>query len=226
MPAGLLGDGDVDWRAVSRAAPTTRISASLTVSVDTLAAGVRRWAMDTRRRSFLGGAAAGAALLSVGSGTRPTPELAERGEAGEAPRPSPTDDPRVEELIQLSRAKNGSIHVGRVAFVTEDGVSGTLPIEPGEIDDLRATLASGDFTSFQQRGLRVGGHKFVFIREMEDGAVVHAVRRGEFVTVRATTGPLIVATSLDGMAHPRAVEAVYQYARRHGLLVERADLDA
>lgn len=94
------------------------------------------------------------------------------------------------------------------------GASGTLPVSPAEAADLRAALAARDFTAFQQRGLRVDGHKFVFIRDSEDGAVVHAVRRGELVTIRATADELIVATSTDGMAHGRAVEAVYQYARR------------
>ncbi len=162
---------------------------------------------EITRRGFLGGAVAGAALLVL------------EGRHAEAPgsraaTAAPPTDPRVAALIELSRDRHGAAHIARAAFVRADHTSGTLPIAAEEAADLRAVLASRDFAPFQQRGLRVDGQKFVFIRESEDGAVVHAVRRGEFVTIRKTADALIIATSGDGMAHPRAVEAVYQYVRR------------
>jgi hypothetical protein len=165
--------------------------------------------MTIRRRTFLGGAAAGAGLLALRSSkSTSTHQLATDREIPQA------DDPRVAEVIELSRGRKGGFHVDRVAFVTPEASSGTLPISADEAADLRDVIASRDFTPFQQRGFRIDGKKFVYIREMEDGTVVHAVRRGEFVTVRVTPEHMVIATSVDGMAHPRAVEAVYQYARR------------
>ncbi|MCB9562502.1 MAG: twin-arginine translocation signal domain-containing protein [Kofleriaceae bacterium] len=160
------------------------------------------------RRTFLGGTAAGATLLAIRPSTTapPTP--------GADATEVPATDPRVARIIDLSRDRAGGVHVQRVGFVTADGTAGTLPIAAAEADELRAVLASRDFTAWQQRGLRVDGHKFVFIRDSEDGRVVHAIRRGEFVTIRVTGDGLVLATSGDGMAHNRAVEAVYQYTRR------------
>lgn len=166
------------------------------------------------RRSFLGGVAAGATLLAL----HPALVDAPAAPAGTATATEAVDDPRVAALIELSRDRRGAVHVERAAFVGAAGAAGTLPVSTEEVADLRAALASRDFTSLQQRGLRFDGHKFVFIRDSEDGTVVHAVRRGEFVTVRQIADQLVIATSGDGMAHPRAVEAVYQYARRTTLV--------
>ncbi|MDX2052037.1 MAG: profilin family protein [Polyangiaceae bacterium] len=156
---------------------------------------------DPNRRAFLGGAA----LLAI-------PALVEN--CGEGTAVGKSADERVAELIALSRDQHGKPHVARVAFLTPERTSGTLPVSAAEAADLRAVLASGDFKLFQERGLRFDNKKFVYIRESEEGTVVHAVRRGEFVTIRKARSELVVATSVDGMAHPRAVEAVYQYVQR------------
>ncbi len=79
---------------------------------------------------------------------------------------------------------------------------------------MRRAFDARDIAAIRERGLRVGGRKFVFVREAEAGTAFHAVRSGEFLVVRASGNELVVATSTDGMAHGRAVEAVYQYARR------------
>ena len=170
--------------------------------------------VNITRRGFLGGTAAGVALLVLDRGDVDAPTATAPTATVPVVAPVVAEDPRVAALIALSRDRHGVAHIARAAFVRADHASGTLPIAADELADLQAVLASRDVTPFQERGLRVDGHKFVFIRESEDGAVVHAVRRGEFVTVRKTADELIIATSGDGMAHPRAVEAVYQYARR------------
>jgi hypothetical protein len=91
---------------------------------------------------------------------------------------------------------------------------GSLAISPQEQADLFRAFDARDFAALRERGLRVGGRKFVFVREAEAGTAFHAVRSGELVVVRASGKELIVATSRSGMAQGRAVEAVYQYAQR------------
>jgi hypothetical protein len=51
----------------------------------------------------------------------------------------------------------------------------------------------------------------------DDGAVVHAVRRGEFATVRVAGVGLVIATAGSGMAHGRAVEAVRRFVVRRAI---------
>ena len=167
--------------------------------------------MSTKRRTFLGGAAAGAALLGLHSQDSSSTPASEP-----ASSPAPTsEDPRVAELIELSRGRSGKVHIERAAFVSDDAVSGNLRIHADQAEDLRQVIRARDFVQFQQRGLHIGDHKFVFVRELEEGRVVHAVRPGEFITIRATPEQLVVASSNGDMAHPRAIEAVYQFVRRH-----------
>lgn len=122
-------------------------------------------------------------------------------------------DPRGARLVALSRDPGGAAHVERVALIDRQGVTGSLALAPDEVTDLLARLASGDLAPFRERGLRLGGHKFVFIKADRDerGVMLHAVRRGrEFVTVRAHSDVVIVATSGPQMAHGRAVDAAYR----------------
>lgn len=152
--------------------------------------------MQATRRSFLGGTVALGALFSRAS-------FAERD----------VDD-FVRAVIDLSRDATGHPHVERVALLTDDGAFGTLPLSPDEIADLQGTLAARTFTDWQQRGVHVDGRHFVFVGSDEGGAVVHAVRRGEFLTLRVTDDAVVLATSGPDMAHGRAVEAVYQFCKR------------
>ena len=90
-----------------------------------------------------------------------------------------------------------------------------------EADALLAALDAGDFGAFQRSGLRLAGRSFRFIKDdRDDGAtLLHAVRSGEFVTVRAiaatpvTPARVVIATSGVGMAHGRAVDALARFAR-------------
>ena len=155
--------------------------------------------MNPTRRSLLGAAAAAGALIG---GTGPA-----LGAAGSVPS-------FVDAIVDLSRDAKGQVHVERVALVGPTGASGTLPLSDDEIADLQGTLAGGDFTVWQQRGLRADGRKFVFVKHDDQGMVVHAVRPGEFLTLRVDADRIVMATSGPGMAHGRAVEAVYQFCRR------------
>jgi len=169
------------------------------------------------RRTVLRGAVAGASFLAtqpVWGGAPAAPP------APEAPPPETPIEPWVAELINLSRDAEGRAHIERAAFITPTAhCSGTLPV--AEAAALLKDLAQHDFTAFQERGLRIAGQSFVLIRRDEEGTFpfAYAVRRGEFVTVRAfrlradllSQRRLVIATSGDGMVHGRAAEAVYQF---------------
>jgi hypothetical protein len=121
---------------------------------------------------------------------------------------------RVAGLIALSRDRRGEAHIDRAALVRGDRVVGTLPISADEIVALRAALSTGDLSPLLHDGVRLGGQRYVLVGDDDDGTVVHAVRPGEFVTLRTRGDAMVVATSVDGMAPGRAIEAVYQYLRR------------
>ena len=168
------------------------------------------------RRAFLGGAIALGATGLVAGRRGAAPHRPPAGRAAQPPVQTPParpeEDPRVEAVIALSRDQDGVAHVERVAFVGPDGAAtGTLSLSPTEAKALLLTLVLGDFTDFQRRGLRIGGRKFVFIRDDAEGTVIHAIRPGEFLTLRAAPNLVVIATSGAGMVHNRAVEAVYQF---------------
>ena len=131
------------------------------------------------------------------------------------PKPADVGGSSVEALLALSRDATGCAHIERAAFLTTRGIAGTLRMSPCEVSDLRHVLALRDYTPLRARGLHVEGRKFVFIRESEGGRVFHAVRPAEFLTVRAADEHAVIALSREGMLHNRAIEAVYQYVRRH-----------
>jgi hypothetical protein len=168
----------------------------------------------SRRLLLTGGAlgAAGLALHRLGA------HAPARAVATGTPRGAPVDA-RVDALVALSRDPSGAPHVERVALLEAGVVSGTLSVTAAEAEALVAALAAADFTTFERNGLRLAGRTFRLIKDdRDDGAIaLHAVRPGEFVTVRAiSTSPalVVVATSGAGMAHGRAVDAVARFTRR------------
>jgi hypothetical protein len=168
----------------------------------------------SRRLLLTGGAlgAAGLALHRLGA------RVAARDVVAGAPRGAARADARVAALVALSRDPSGAPHVEAVAFLEAGAVSGTLPVTRAEAETLVAALAVADFAAFQRGGLRLAGRTFRFIdAERDEGAtVLHAVRPGEFVTVRASSSApalVVIATSGAGMAHGRAVDAVARFAR-------------
>ena len=166
----------------------------------------------TRRRLLTCTVAVGAAAVLV-----PVLPRAGSGATRNALR-SREIDPRVAAVRELSRDAAGTVHIDQVAFLDGGRAPvGTLPVSRDEAADLRARLASGEFAPLQQRGLRLGGTKYVFIRaDREDvGVVVHAVARsGGFATLRAVDDRVVIATSGPDMVHNRAVEALYQHLKR------------
>lgn len=115
--------------------------------------------------------------------------------------PGPVDDPRVAALIARSRDRHGQAHVARAAFVDGVAVSGTLALSRDELASLRAALDGTGATR-----VHAGRARF-YVTAAEPG-VLHAARRGERLTARASGGALVIATSVDGMTHGRAVQAV------------------
>ena len=148
------------------------------------------------------------------------PAAAEAAAAREVATRTPRDA-RVEALVALSCDTSGAPHVERAAFLEAGAVTGTLPVTHAEADALLAALDAADFGAFQRSGLRLAGRSFRFIKDdRDDGAtVLHAVRPGEFVTVRAiaatpvTPVRVVIVTSGAGMAHGRAVDALARFAR-------------
>jgi len=170
------------------------------------------------RRLLLGGALAGATAWFV---HRVVPSRRAKALASSLPdfasavdlpagRPlAKSSDARVAQLVALSRDDRGVPHVERVAFVDERGASGTLAIGRAELADLRRALETRDLGALRERGLRVGGRKYVVVGADEDGTVIHAAARGRsFVTVRKARDQIVIATSTAEMAHGRAVAAV------------------
>jgi hypothetical protein len=154
--------------------------------------------MNPTRRVFLGGVVAAGAMAS--------------GLAAAAPAVSSP----IRALIDLSRDPSGQPHIDRAAIVTDGQVEGTLAVSASELQDLRSTLASGNFERWQLQGLRVNGFKFVFAQtQVESGdRIVHAVRPGEFLTLRVVGGSTVLATSGPDQSNGRAIEAVYRFTRR------------
>lgn len=124
-------------------------------------------------------------------------------------------DARLEALIDLSRDDRGVAHIDRAAFIDADGHgSGNLRLSADEVQRLRQQMDAAALADFVRDGVRIDGRRFVFVRSDQGGALIQAVRRGEFVTICAAGGHLIVASSRPRQAHARAVCAVATYAER------------
>jgi hypothetical protein len=129
------------------------------------------------------------------------------GVAGAVATVTGIENPRVERLIALSRDRGGQAHIDRVAFFDRGLVTGTLAMTTEEATVIADAMASD--VSALEHGVRIAGTRFILVGA--DDAVVHAVRPGEFATLRATGDGFVVATSASGMAHGMAVNAVYRF---------------
>ena len=168
---------------------------------------------ELSRRAFLGTTAV------VGASALVVPRLAgtRSSTAPQAALASMAEDD-LTALIALSRDATGRAHIVRAAFVDGDEVRGNLPVRPDELAALTCAFASRDVRAFEAYGLHMADAHCIVIGHDADDDALHAIGQGEFVTVRAFPGGMIIATSDTDMAHGRAVEAVYQFtAKRRAL---------
>lgn len=163
------------------------------------------------RRDFLAG--------SLAMGTLGSVSLPAEARANTATRP-------LDALITLSRGTDGTPHIDLLRAIGRDGsVLGdangptALPISDSEAVVIADAFATRDHSPFHQAGVHVGGKKYFFIRDDDDGDVMLARRDGEGLCFQAFGDQILIVHSPLGATQGMANAALLKFMQRHSASV-------